>query len=77
MKILGFYRFLLKIRVFRDLSLNGDKTRTNKLLSDTNFDLEKSIFYLSSINHRLNKLNQVNKIKNAEKNLEKSLKGKC
>ena len=57
----------------RDLSLNGDKTRTNKLLSDTNFDLEKSIFYLSSINHRLDKLNQINKIKIAEKNLEKAI----
>ena len=57
----------------RDLSLNGDKTRTNKLLSDTNFDLEKSIFYLSSINHRLDKLNQINKIKIVEKNLEKAI----
>ena len=57
----------------RDLSLNGDKTRTNKLLSDTNFDLEKSIFYLSSINHRLDKLNQINKIRIVEKNLEKAI----
>ena len=40
----------------KDEALMGNKLRTNKLLSDTIIDSEKSIFYLTLINQRLNKL---------------------
>ena len=40
----------------KDEALIGNKLRTNKLLSDTIIDSEKSIFYLTLINQRLNKL---------------------
>ena len=40
----------------KDEALNGNKVQTNKLLSDTQIDSEKNIFYLNLINMRLNKL---------------------
>jgi DNA polymerase-3 subunit delta len=40
----------------KDEALIGNKLRTNKLLSDTIIDSEKSIFYLTLFNKRLNKL---------------------
>tara|TARA_X000000950_G_scaffold46957_1_gene54126 strand:+ start:218 stop:1210 length:993 start_codon:yes stop_codon:yes gene_type:complete len=40
----------------RDEALNGNKIRTNKLISDTIFEAEKNTFYLSLINQRLHKL---------------------
>ena len=42
--------------LLKDEALNGNKTGTNKLLSDTFIDNEKNILYLSIINQRLNKL---------------------
>jgi len=39
-------------------ALNGNKNKTNKLLAETNFEDEKSIFYLNSLNQRINKLNE-------------------
>ena len=42
--------------LLKDEALNGNKTGTNKLLSDTIMDTEKNILYLSIINQRLNKL---------------------
>ena len=56
---------LLDIRVndnfnnLKDEALNGNKVGTNKLLSDTNIESEKNIFYLSLINQRLNKLSEI------------------
>ena len=40
----------------KDEALNGNRVQTNKLLSDTQIDSEKNIFYLNLINMRLNKL---------------------
>jgi DNA polymerase-3 subunit delta len=49
----------------RDEALNGNKVKTNRLLADTVIESENNVFYLSSINQRINKLNEiVNLIKN-------------
>ena len=45
--------------LLKDEALLGNKSKTNKLLSDTIIDSEKNIYYLSSINQRLNKLNEI------------------
>jgi len=42
--------------ILKDEALNGNKIRTNKLLSETIIDSEKNILYLNIINQRLNKL---------------------
>ena len=47
--------------ILKDAALKGDKLKTNKLLSDTIIDTESNIFYLNSINQRLNKLFEVKK----------------
>ena len=47
--------------LLKDAALKGDKLKTNKLLSDTIVDAESNIFYLNSINQRLNKLFEVKK----------------
>lgn len=43
----------------KDSALNGNKIITNKLLSSTMFEPEKNIYYLNTINQRLNKLREV------------------
>ncbi len=40
----------------KDEALNGNKSKTNKLLSNTIINTEKSVYYLASLNQRLNKL---------------------
>ena len=45
--------------LLKDEALIGNKINTNKRLSDTVIIDEKNIFYLSVINQRLNKLNEV------------------
>jgi DNA polymerase-3 subunit delta len=45
--------------ILKDVALKGNKTLTNKLLSDTVLDTEKNIFYLTLINQRLNKLMEI------------------
>ena len=45
--------------ILKDEALNGNKSRTNKLLSDTIIDQEKNILYLSAINQRLRKLFEI------------------
>ena len=47
--------------LLKDQALVGDKTKTNKLISDTILENEKNIFYLNIINQRLVKLLEVNK----------------
>tara|TARA_X000000950_G_C13849356_1_gene633792 strand:+ start:541 stop:1527 length:987 start_codon:yes stop_codon:yes gene_type:complete len=47
----------------RDAALAGNDKKTNKLLSNTSIENEKIIFYLYSINQRLNKLNEILLIK--------------
>ena len=42
--------------LLKDAALNGNKIKTNKLLSDTIIDADKNVFYLALINQRLNKI---------------------
>ena len=46
----------------RDSALIGNKIKTNKLLSDTIIEQDKSVYYLNLINQRLNKLHEIQKI---------------
>ncbi len=43
----------------KDHALLGNKLKTNKLLSETIIDDEKMLFYLNSLNQRLNKIKEV------------------
>ena len=58
--------------LLKDEALLGNKSKTNKLLSDTIIDSEKNIYYLSSINQRLDKLNEIIS-KSKEKGLEEAI----
>ena len=55
--------------MLKDAALNGNKIDTNKLLNDTLLEPDKIVYYLSVINHRLNKLKEINNIKGSN-NLE-------
>lgn len=55
--------------LLRDEAINGNKTKTNRLLADTIFESENNIYYLNSINQRINKLQEIEKFKN-ESNIE-------
>ena len=48
--------------ILKDEAINGNKIKTNKLLSNTIIDTEKNILYLNIINQRLNKLAEVTKL---------------
>ena len=54
----------------KDEALNGNKIKTNKLLADTVFESENNIYYLSSINQRINKLYEIEKMKQNNSNVE-------
>lgn len=54
----------------KDSAILGNKQKTAKLLSNTILEVEKTIFYLSSINQRLLKLREVTDTKD---NIEKAL----
>ena len=43
----------------KDSAINGNKSKTNKLLSTTVFEIEKMPLYLTILNQRLNKLKEV------------------
>tara|TARA_B100001057_G_scaffold497693_1_gene602528 strand:- start:1267 stop:2247 length:981 start_codon:yes stop_codon:yes gene_type:complete len=45
--------------ILKDAALAGDKNKTNKLLSVTVLEKEKIIFYINTINQRLNKINDI------------------
>ena len=51
-----------KFDEIKDEALKGNKIKTNKLLSESIIEGEKSLFYLSSINLIINKINELNKI---------------
>ena len=59
--------------ILKDEALNGNKKKTNKLLSDTIFENEKNVYYLNLINQRLNQLFELKKgtIDNLENSLNK------
>ena len=45
--------------ILKDAALAGDKNMTNKLLDVTVLEREKIIFYINTINQRLNKINDI------------------
>ncbi len=67
---------LLNIRTNEDFSLlkdealNGNKINTNRLLADTIFEIENNIYYLNSINQRINKLIEIENMKPENSNIE-------
>ena len=56
--------------VLKDEAINGNKIRTNRLLADTIFEQENNIFYLNIINQRINRLNEIEKLKKNNTNIE-------
>ena len=50
--------------LLKDAALNGNKINTNRLLSDTIFEKENNIYYLNLINQRINKLSEIENLKN-------------
>ncbi|MDC3127029.1 hypothetical protein OA498_00005, partial [Candidatus Pelagibacter bacterium] len=55
----------------KDEALSGNKTKINRLLADTIFDKDNNIYYLNSINQRINKLDEIENLKTKNKsNLE-------
>ena len=57
--------------VLKDAALNGNKDETNRFLSETIIENEKIIFYLNSINQRLNRISQIRLL--SEKTIELSI----
>ena len=53
--------------------MSGNKFNTNKLISNTILEKDKSIFYISLINQRLLKLNDINHLKNENNNIESAI----
>ena len=58
--------------LLKDEALNGNKLKTNKLLSDTVIETEKNVLYLNIINQRLNKIAEVIEM-SKNNNLEKAV----
>ena len=56
--------------LLKDEAINGNKINTNKLLADTVFELENNIHYLNSINQRINRLNEIENMKQENSNIE-------
>ena len=57
--------------LIKDAALNGNKLRTNKLLNNSNFEVEKINLYISIINQRLNALAEL--VKNNDTNIENTI----
>ena len=56
----------------RDAILEGNKTKTNKLLSETEIQNEKNIFYLQVINQRIAKLSDLISL-SSDKNIDQAI----
>ena len=56
--------------LLKDEALNGNKNRTNQLLSDTVFSAENNIYYLNLINQRIQKLLIIENLKQSGQNIE-------
>ena len=67
---------LLNIKVnenfnaLKDEALKGNQKNTNRLLADTIFEFENSVYYLNLINQRVNKLFEIEDLKKDNSNLE-------
>ena len=58
----------------RDKALVGEKTKVNKLLSETEILNEEAFFYLNILNYRILRLHQILKMNQDDNNFEKTLK---
>ena len=56
--------------LLKDEALNGNKINTNRLLADTVFEVDNNVYYLNSINQRINKLNEIENMKQENSNIE-------
>ena len=56
--------------LLKDEALNGNKINTNRLLADTVFEVDNNVYYLNSINQRINKLNEIQNMKKENSNIE-------
>ncbi len=54
----------------KDQALIGNKLKTNRLLADTTLSDENTVFYLNIINQRMNKLNEIENLKQKNNNIE-------
>ena len=57
----------------KDEALNGNKVKTNKLIADTVFEDEKSIYYLNVINQRALDLYKVTESQQKDSNIENAI----
>ena len=51
----------------KDEALSGNKAKINRLLADTIFDKDNNVYYLNSINQRINKLDEIENLKTKNK----------
>ncbi len=56
--------------LLKDEALKGNKINTNRLLADTVFEQENSIYYLNLINQRINKLYEIENMKLTNASIE-------
>ena len=56
--------------LLKDEALKGNKINTNILLADTVFEIENNIYYLNSINLRINRLNEIQNMKQGNLNID-------
>jgi DNA polymerase-3 subunit delta len=59
----------------RDKALMGEKTKINKLLSETEILEDNTFFYLNSLNYRITRLHEITKISKHKENYEEVLEG--
>ena len=56
--------------LLKDEALKGNKINTNRLLAETVFEIENNIYYLNSINQRINRLNEIQNMKQGNLNID-------
>ena len=56
--------------LLKDEALKGNKINTNRLLADTVFEIENNIYYLNSINQRINRLNEIQNMRQKNLNID-------
>ena len=56
--------------LLKDEAIKGNKINTNRLLADTVFETGNNIYYLNSINQRINKINEIIELKKNTSNTE-------
>ncbi len=56
--------------LLKDEALKGNKINTNRLLADTVFEVDNNIYYLNSINQRINRLNEIQNMKQGNNDIE-------